>query len=216
MFIAIEPDHYETYGHLIAQMHRTRKAVFHDRLGWEVQVKGDFEIDQYDLASSVYIIWCDDSLTTFLGCMRLLPTTGPTLLEDFFRRTYPSDMDLSAPSIWEGTRTCVDERALSAHHPSIAPATAFGLIMLAVCEWALTHKVETIVTNYEPRLARVYRRAGVEIDEIGRADGFGRFPVCCGLVEISADLLRKMRLALRVEGALLRLDGTSPVEELAA
>lgn len=209
MFIAVEPGDYQVRDDLIRQMHRTRKIVFHDRLRWKVPIDGDFEIDQYDLSGSVYVIWCDENALTFLGCMRLLPTTGPTLLEQVFRATYPSDVNLSAPSIWESTRTCINDKALAAHHPGLSPAIGFGLIMLAVCEWCIAHHIDTIVTNYEPRLSRIYRRAGVEIEEIGRADGYGRFPVCCGIVDISAELLRRMRSALGVEGPLLNVASSS-------
>jgi len=203
MFLTIEADRYHAYQHLLFHMHKTRKVVFHDRLQWDVPVTGDVEIDKYDRLGPVYLIWCDASAKQFIGSMRLLPTTGPTLLDEVFRATYPSNVSLSAPSIWEVTRTCVDDAALALHHPEKTPAMAFGMIMLAVCEWCLLHGVETIVTNYEPYLARIYRRAGVEVVEIGRAEGYGRYPVCCGMVEISCKLLARMRRALDVTAPLL-------------
>jgi N-acyl-L-homoserine lactone synthetase len=45
--------------------------------------------------------------------LRLLPTTGPTVLADFFSDTLPDAVHLSAPSIWECTRFCLDDRILS-------------------------------------------------------------------------------------------------------
>lgn len=214
MFIAIEPDTYKAHQNLIMQMHRMRKAIFHDRLHWNVSIEGDFEIDLYD-ARSVYILWCDDRMETLIGCIRLLPTTGPTLLDAVFRSTYPSNVTLSAPSIWEATRACVDDRSLAVHHPELSAAAAFGRIMLAVCEWSLAHYVDTIVANYEPRVARIYRRAGIMVEELGRADGYGRFPVCCGLIEISTALRATMRLALGVDKPLLGVDGIAMQREVA-
>lgn len=203
MFLALQKDNYNFYRPVIDQMHRTRKVVFHDRLKWDVPVVGELEFDRYDTLCPVYLVWCDPTGSQFVGCMRLMPTTGPTLLSDVFRSTYPANVDLSHPSIWEGTRTCVNDDALARLYPEIAPAKAFGMIMLAVCEWCLANYVGSIVTNYEPHLARIYRKAGVEIEEIGRADGYGRFPVCCGLVEISTELRDRMREAMGIDASLL-------------
>lgn len=44
-----------------------------------------------------------------------------------------------------------------------------------LCEVALDHGIETLVSNYEPHLKRLYERAGAELEELGRAtdlDGF--------------------------------------------
>ena len=203
MFMALQSDRYNSHRRLIDQMHRTRKQVFHDRLKWAVPVVGDIEIDEYDAMRPVYLIWSDETASQFVGCMRLMPTTGPTLLTDVFRKTFPENVSLCHPSIWEGTRTCLNDDALSRLHPDITPSRAFGMIMLAVCEWGLANYVGSIVTNYEPHLARVYRQAGVDIDEIGRSDGYGRSPVCCGLVEISVGLRDRMRGALQIDRPLL-------------
>ena len=35
----------------IADMHKIRKKIFHDRRGWEVPVISDWEIDGYDALS---------------------------------------------------------------------------------------------------------------------------------------------------------------------
>lgn len=203
MFLVISPEKASRHTGLLQQMFRIRKKVFHDQLGWDVPVKGDIEIDRYDGLTPVYIVWQHEESAQFIGCMRLLPTTGPTLLSDTFRATYPEDVDFQHPTIWEASRTCVDEDALAAHYPDMTPAAAFGMIMLATCEWCLENYVTTIVTNYEPPLKRIYKRAGVRIDEIGRADGYGRQPVCCGLVEISTTLLMDMRSALGASQPLI-------------
>lgn len=73
-----------------------------------------------------------------------------------------------------------------------------------LCEVALDHGIETLVSNYEPHLKRLYERAGAELEELGRATGFGRFPVCCGIFEVSARILRQMRTKLEVSEPLYR------------
>lgn len=196
MIVSIQAHEYAAYPEVLSQMLRTRKAVFFDSLGWEVEVDGAFERDRYDDMQPVYLVWCDRDRKRHYGSMRLMPTTGPTLLYDVFRRTFPDAAELSAPGIWEGTRMCVDEEALAADYPQLAPRQAFCLLLVALCELALANGIHTMISNYEPHLARLYRRAGAVVHELGRADGFGRYPVCCGAFEISSHILTSMRRSL--------------------
>ncbi len=198
MYLLIQAHQYDRYRDLLAQSYRLRKRVFADQLGWSVSVIGDYEKDRYDGFNPAYFMWCDDDALTLYGCVRLMPTTGPTLLYDVFRSTFPNACDLVAPSIWEGTRMCIDEVAISREMPDLRPDRAFCLLLLALCEVAMSNGIDTLVSNYEPHMRRLYRRAGAEIEEVGRADGFGRLPVCCGLFEVSARILSKMRAALQV------------------
>lgn len=202
MIVSIQAHEYAAYQDVLVQMFRTRKAVFFDHLHWQVDVDGDFERDRYDDMQPVYLVWCNSERKRHYGSMRLMPTTGPTLLYDVFRRTFPDAAELSAPGIWEGTRMCVDERALAQDYPHVSPHRAFCLLLVALCEFALATGIHTMVSNYEPRVERLYRRAGATVHELGRADGFGRFAVCCGAFEISSRVLSSMREALRLSGPL--------------
>lgn len=199
MFITVQAHEYDMYGALLDQMFRLRKSIFADQLHWDVTVVGDCERDQYDDLNPVYLVWCSESRETLYGCIRLMPTTGPTLLYDTFRATFPSSVDLVAPDIWEGTRMCVAEQSIERDYPGTDPSRAFCLMLLALCECALAHGIRTMISNYEPHLRRIYRRAGADVNELGRADGYGRHPVCCGAFEVSARVLDKMRRALHID-----------------
>jgi N-acyl-L-homoserine lactone synthetase len=204
MFITVESHEYAKNAWLMDQMFRLRKKVFHDQLAWEVPVNGEYERDFYDDRRPVYLMWCDDSRQKLYGSLRLMPTTGPTLLHDVFRKTFPANVDLTAPGIWEGTRMCVDEEAIKAEFPDIDAGRAFCLLLLALCECALAHGIHTMISNYEPHLKRIYKRAGAEVDELGRSDGYGKYPVCCGAFDVSNHVLIKMRAALKVDLPLYR------------
>lgn len=199
MFIIIQAHEYEQYTALLQQMYRLRKTVFFDTLHWDVPIQGDIERDYYDERQPVYLIWCSADRQTLFGSMRFLPTTGPTLLYDVFGRTFPEAAELAAPGIWEATRCCVDAAALAEHHPEIDQGRAFGLICLAAAEVAMVHGIHTLISNYEPHMKRVYARAGAEVQELGRADGYGRRPVCCGAFEISDRIIHSMQKALQVD-----------------
>jgi acyl homoserine lactone synthase len=197
VYLLVQPYQYARYAELLEQSFRLRKRVFHDHLGWQVNVNHELERDVYDDLGAVYLMWCDKEARCLYGTLRLMPTTGPTLLHDVFGRTFP-ETDLVAPSIWEGTRMCLDIELLRQIEPALSPSRAFGLLLLALCECSIAHGIETLVSNYEPQMGRVYRRAGLMVEEIGRAEGYGRFPVCCGIFDVCEETHQRMRIALRV------------------
>ncbi len=53
-------------------------------------------------------------------------------------------------------------------------------------------------------MRRVYRKAGAEFDELGRSDGYGRLPVCCGAFEVSPRVLADMRRKIKIVEPLYR------------
>ncbi len=196
MFFTIEGEHQYLYSDLLDQMFRLRKRIFADKLRWDVRVAGEYEYDQYDALRPVYLVWTNAEKTKLYASIRLMPTSGPTLLYDVFHSTFPKDAKLSSSRIWEATRACVDPVALGEDHRDVNVAQAFNMLLLATNECAYWHGINTIVSNYEPQLDRVYRRAGVQFQEVGRAEGYGRHPVCCSTIEVSAFSVTKMRKKL--------------------
>ncbi|MEP3199213.1 MAG: acyl-homoserine-lactone synthase [Lentilitoribacter sp.] len=199
MFITLQAHEYHKYESLLQQMYRLRKKVFFDQLNWDVPVSGDIEKDTYDEANPVYLVWCDDDKMKLYGAVRLMPTTGPTLLYDVFRNTFPDLTSFEAPGIWEGTRMCIDQKLILKDHPNIEPGQAFSILLLALCEVAIKHGIHTMVSNYEPQMKRVYRRAGIEVNELGRSADYGKYPVCCSTFEVSKQVLEKMRMKMGIK-----------------
>lgn len=204
MFTTIQGPEYSENANLLDQMFRLRKKVFADQLKWDVPVSEGRERDYYDGLSPAYLVWCSDDRQTLYGSIRMMPTTGPTLLYDVFEETIPEAASLMAPGIWEVTRCCVDTEKLALDYPGLNPTRAFGLLCLATAECAVAHGIHTLVSNYEPHMARIYRKAGATFDEIGRADGYGRHPVCCAAFEMSDASVLRMRSALGIDLPLYR------------
>lgn len=202
MYLLIQAHEFHKYPNLLDQSFRLRKKVFVDQLGWAITASGPRERDRYDDLHPAYLLWCDEGRRQLYGSVRLMPTTGPTLLYDVFRDTFPDACDLIAPGIWEGTRMCIDEEAVEQAFPDMRSERAFSLLLLALCEVALDNGIDMLISNFEPHMKRIYQRAGAEFDELGRADGFGRFPVCCGAFEVSPRVLEQMRLRLQVSEPL--------------
>lgn len=209
MFTTIQPHEIEDNKHLLSKMFRLRKRVFFDQLGWEVPVVGEIETDSYDNAGATYLVWCSDDRETLYGMVRLMATTGPTLLHDVFGPTHDFSAELIAADIWEGTRMCIDEVAIARDMPQIDAAHAFRLLLLALCETALTHGINTLVSNFEAPLSRIYRRSGLDYQLRGRSDAYSERPVFCASFDVTPTVLRKMRRTIGIDLPLYRAPATA-------
>lgn len=197
MIISIEKRDQEEHAHLLCQMFKARKRVFFDQLGWDIGVHGDMERDAYDDLDPVYLVLTDNTKGHHFASLRLLPTTGPTLLHDVFHDTMPETANLAAPQIWECTRFCVDEEAdttLSLQHN----ISASSLLLLGLCELGLKSGMEMIVANFDPAMKRIYHKAGCEVTVHSTSHSHGRRPVACGTFEVSPRILKKMRTKLGI------------------
>ena len=194
MFFSLVNESNKKSTSLIDSIFKLRKNVFSDKLKWDLPVHGDIEFDEYDKLNPIYVVWTDKTKTILYGSVRLLPTSGPTLLHDVFGATHGHNPELKDPRIWEGTRLCLDVEKIAQHFPQLTPDKAFSKMLLALCECALDAGIQRLVSNFEPCLRRVYLRAGVELNFHGSADLYGKRPVCCASFEVSERILDKMRL----------------------
>jgi N-acyl-L-homoserine lactone synthetase len=55
MIQLITPDRYGAFLDELTEMHRLRYRVFKERLGWDVEVSGDMEIDEFDAYRPAYL-----------------------------------------------------------------------------------------------------------------------------------------------------------------
>ena len=174
---------------LFDQMFSSRAAVFHDRLGWDVAVRNGHEIDHYDEeAEPVYLMAIDEG-QRLLGSLRLLATTGPTMLQSEFKHFFDDDVDVSAPTIWECTRFCVPP---SGENSAKSVSTISAELLIGLCELCLDSGIEYIVGVYETPMTRIYARIGWSPEPLAKArPEIGDIHV--GLWEVSTDVLATMR-----------------------
>jgi N-acyl-L-homoserine lactone synthetase len=174
-------------GHL-HQMHRIRKAVFKDRLGWDVAVSGELEVDEYDGLGPSYLLSVD-RYGGVNGCVRLLPTTGPNMLRD----TFPSFVTRAAvphgERVWEASRFAVSGNATSAG--AGLSQTTYDLL-IGVLKFGLSNGISTIACVVDVRMERILRRAGWELERLGPARRIGNTIATAGQLEVSAQILRQL------------------------
>jgi acyl homoserine lactone synthase len=194
MIVVVEPYNQHKYSRLMDAMFRLRARIFHDRLKWDVDVIDGKERDKYDDQAPVYIIHTDEEQCEVKGSLRLLPTTGPTLLADCFADTIPDAAHLSAPTIWEGTRFCLSEAILD-RGSSDGLLFASTVMITALGELAVNAGIESVVGNFDAAMLRFYRRLGCDFEILGSTWKYGQ-PVYLGLFPVSKPLLRKWKRKL--------------------
>jgi acyl-homoserine lactone synthase len=180
----------------LAHMFRERKRVFVDRLGWEVPVvDGEFEIDQFDTEAAVYLLSLD-ATGVQLGSVRLLPSTGPTLLSEVFphlcERGVPTGQD-----VWEITRICT----LGSGPEALLVRKR---LMIGMVEFALLNGVKrfTLVAHL-PYLSRLLA-VGWDCEPLGLPQPHGEQLLGAMVINVTPDTLIHLRQRAGVQGPLLR------------
>lgn len=165
-----------SYPRLANTMFKHRALQFSDRLRWDVKVNasGD-EKDQYDGLNPLYVIW-EKPDGTHGGSLRLLPTTGETMMNDHFSHLCDG-VKIQSPLIWECTRFCLAPGAA---------ARVSSALMLGVLEAGLNAHLTYVAGIFDARMIRVYRRVGWGPTILG-TDGGGRDAISAGLWPCASD-----------------------------
>jgi N-acyl-L-homoserine lactone synthetase len=174
-------------GHL-HQMHRIRKTVFKDRLGWDVTVSGELEVDVYDALGPSYLLSIDRH-GAVNGCVRLLPTTGPNMLRDIFPSFVTRAAVPRSERVWEASRFAVSGNITVAE--AGLSQTTYELL-IGVLKFGLSNGISTIACVVDVRMERVLRRAGWQLERLGPARRIGNTIAMAGQLDVSAEVLRQL------------------------
>jgi acyl homoserine lactone synthase len=176
----------DAYPDLFDQMFRARAEVFHKRLRWNVVVRNGWEIDRYDENEDpVYLVTIEGS-RTISGSLRLLPTTGPTMLSNEFANFFDEPIDVESPTAWECTRFCIHP-----FNPGCETRRQISTrLLIGLCELCLLSGVEQIVAVYENCMSRVYGRIGWVPTVLATAC---RGNLTVGIWDVSEQALNDMR-----------------------
>jgi N-acyl-L-homoserine lactone synthetase len=192
MILLIEPAARTLFRDELTEMHRLRYRVFKERLAWTVTTQGDLEIDDFDAGSPVYLLHrrCDNSRIE--GCVRLLPSTGPTMLRDVFSALADGRAVAATSAVWESSRFAVDTS-------DTAHATRGGLagttyeLFAGMIEFGLYRKLIAIVTVTDTRMERILRRANWPLRRIAEPRVVDGTLALAGYLEISLEALNRVR-----------------------
>lgn len=144
-------------------MHKLRAKVFKDRLGWEVPVLGDIEIDYFDALDPFYMMIRDQGANTLRGCWRLLPTEGPYMLKDVFPALLYGEPAPRNAHIWELSRFAIETDRDLSYKVSHITMESFA----AMTEYGLRNGIDRFITVTTTSLERLLKRAGFVTERLG-------------------------------------------------
>lgn len=175
--LSVSADHYASNRNYLNQMHRLRAAVFGDRLEWDVTITEQGERDQYDDLLPTYILAISTDQNV-VGCARLLPASGPTMLEQTFPQLLErGSLDPHAAMI-ESSRFCVDTSLVAGRRGTLHQVT---LTMFAgIIEWSMANGYKEIVTATDLRFERILKRAGWPMHRLGNPVAIGNTVAVAG------------------------------------
>jgi acyl homoserine lactone synthase len=202
------------YAKEIDAMHRIRKKTFFERRRWDVSVVNSWEIDGYDALCPLYLV-CVNEQDVVVGGLRLLPTTGFTMINDTFSSLLPDGKRIESPLIWESSRFSVDHEAdVASGRKGISRATAeLGLAMNEIgMQVGLTH----IVTVYDAFMHRVLARAGCAGKPISAPQRIGEVLTYAVFFDVGMETDAALRAACAIEGSVLEHPAGRPALDRAA
>jgi acyl homoserine lactone synthase len=192
---------YGEFAEALIAMHQLRYRVFKERLDWDVHTSGGIEVDTFDALHPAYLVQraTDGRIQ---GCVRLVPSAGPTMLRDTFPVLLAGQTAPASSSVWESSRFASD---IAADAPkgkhSIACATYE--LFAGMIEFGLSRRLTDIVTVTDARMERILRRAGWPLRRLGYPCKLGNTLAVAGYLEISAGILAGIRSAGGLTGPVL-------------
>ena len=183
-------------------MHRLRFRVFRRRLNWDVCGENGLERDEFDDLNPHYVLAMDEH-DRLVGTWRMLPTTGPYVLQQVFAHLLEDRTPACSELIWEGSRFAIDcdyvgTRGLGALHKTSAE------IFCGVVEFCIAYGIKEIVTVYDLRIARLLPRLGVHHKWISRQHRIGNTIAMTGAFDSSVAMLRSIRQETGITGSVVQ------------
>lgn len=190
MMHLITPERYGEFAEELAEMHRLRLRVFKGRLDWNVEASGDQELDEFDALGPHYLLQRDPD-GAVRGCVRLLPTTGSTMLRDKFASLLQGQPAPALADVWESSRFALDV-------PPDAPKGAGSIskatyeLFAGMVEFGLSRAISEIVTVTDVRIERILRRASWPLERLGTPIEIGNTLAVVGYLEVSQFVLARL------------------------
>ncbi|MBW9069908.1 acyl-homoserine-lactone synthase TraI [Agrobacterium pusense] len=191
--MAIAEPRNEVEKKLLEEHHKLRARVFSGRLEWDVRVDSGCERDAFDDLGPTYILAVSED-DHVLGCARLLPAAGPTMVGDVFSSLLPDGNLHSHNAMIESSRFCVDTSHEVAGRSNRAHETTLAMFA-GILEWSLLAGYTEIVTVTDLRFERILSRVGWPLQRIGPVKKIGTTAAVAGILPVSSLIFEKLQPA---------------------
>lgn len=192
---------------LLESMYRLRKRVFRDRLDWSVSISGELELDVFDALNPAYLLIVSDRREV-VGSVRLLPTTGPTMLSEEFPLLLGATAMPQSLKILESSRFCVDTAQVGELGQNLVRRATL-MLFAAMLDYLTLTGAEAIVTVTDMRMERILRRSGWPLRRISDPVQIGDTMALAGFLDASGSALERVRRLADLPGPVIELAGLS-------
>lgn len=178
------------YSSELDDLHRARKAVFVDELGWKLRIRDGMEFDEYDDDRAMHIVGFDATGDVAMG-IRIRPADDRSMLADHFTGfLYPGGRPFDDGRTWEVSRGFCRERGLRRTHMMRKAAC-----MLSPLEIALKAGIDRYIGFTDIRMLPLYSHVGWKLNYLGEAMPYGEGDGVAYEAEVSSEVVRNIRQA---------------------
>lgn len=164
----------------LTNMYRLRHAVFHDRLGWDVNSDNGLEHDEYDEAKPVYVL-AKGRDSEVSGCWRILPTTGRYMLEDVFPQLLYGQAPPHDPAVCEISRVAV---VTDSHEAGFGFSEIPVRMIQASIRYAQRHGIRRYIVVTSLAVERMLRKTGLHMHRFGPPIKIGKVLTVANNIEM--------------------------------
>jgi acyl homoserine lactone synthase len=176
------------YSEEIRQLHRVRKSVFVDELGWKLAVIDGSEFDEYDDKRACNVVGFSANGEAVMG-LRFRPADDRSMLVDHFSHVLPRGVrPIDDGRTWELSRGFCIERGVRKHHLRRKAAC-----MIAPLEIALQAGIDRCVGFTDVRMLSFCYGVGWKMTLLGSPVNYGEGDAVAYEVEVSHAALADMR-----------------------
>lgn len=198
------PENRALYLDYLDEMFQQRYEVFINILGWDVpgtDHPNQREVDAYDMPNTIYLLVLRGH--QLVGASRMLPTTGPTMMQDIF----PDLCEMGVPcdpQIWEWSRGHVKP-----DEPHQNRSAILKHIFMSGYEFAYNAGLTGLTAQVNARELDRWLSRGLVVDLLGQPILSGKEEVLAMQHHISKRTLERVRHDTGLSERVLRLTETN-------
>jgi acyl-homoserine lactone synthase len=179
---------------IVEEMFRLRYRLFVEKFKWNVSHRDGMEIDEFDeLPDCTHFIVTDDN--GIAGSTRLLPSTGPYLVEKFFPQAIEGGLPKEA-SHWEVSRATVELAGWKGRE-FIRTVDVQRELFAGMYEWCLGRDIPYLFGVADVRFRAVTRAFSLPREPMGPIIKLSDCEIYAGLIFVSAQGLEDIRASAR-------------------
>lgn len=189
MIHLVTAENRSVYEQELIDLHRARKLIFVDQLGWKLRLVEGLEIDQYDDDRAMYAIGFDiQGRVAMNGRFRPTDDGRSMLVDHFAHALWPDIGPINGSNTWEFSRALSLEAGVRRHNLQRKAAC-----MLAPLEVALAAGVERYVGFADLSVFPFFIAMGWRVAFMGDPIFYGEGDGAAFSVEVSHDAVEEMR-----------------------